>query len=54
MSAFCPHQSTLLGVGQSFLILFNDGSHLAVARVPAATTVLTETEKDRRLAQLGT
>ena len=32
--------------GQSFLILFDDGSHLAVARVPAATTVLTETEKD--------
>ena len=32
--------------GQSFLILFDDGSHLAVGRVPAATTVLTETEKD--------
>ena len=39
--------------GQSFLILFDDGSHPAVARsVPAAATALTESEKDRRLAQL--
>jgi len=38
--------------GHSFLILFDDGSHPAVARsVPAPATALTESEKDRRHAQ---
>jgi two-component system, chemotaxis family, CheB/CheR fusion protein len=41
------------GGGQSFLILFDDGSRPAVARsVSAAASALTESEKDRRLAQL--
>ena len=39
--------------GQSFLILFDDGSRPAVDRsVPAAASALTESDKDRRLAQL--
>ena len=39
--------------GQSFLILFDDGSRHAVDRSgPAAVSPLTESDKDRRLAQL--
>jgi two-component system CheB/CheR fusion protein len=38
---------------QSFLILFDDGTRLPVARsTPAAAPALTESEKDRRLAQV--
>ncbi len=38
---------------QSFLILFDDGTRLPVARsTPAAVPALTESEKDRRLAQV--
>ncbi len=45
----------LAGAGgrQSFLILFDDGSRPPVdRRLPTAVTALTESEKDRRLAQL--
>jgi two-component system CheB/CheR fusion protein len=38
---------------QSFLILFDDGTRLPVARItPAAAPLLTESEMDRRLAQV--
>jgi len=38
---------------QSFLILFDDGTRLPVARItPAAAPLLTESDKDRRLAQV--
>jgi two-component system, chemotaxis family, CheB/CheR fusion protein len=38
---------------QSFLILFDDGTRLPVARsTPAAVPLLTESEKDKRLAQV--
>ena len=41
------------GAGQAFLILFDDGSRAAVdRRMPAAASVLPESEKDRRLAEL--
>ncbi len=45
----------LAGAGgrQSFLILFDDGSRPPVdRRLPTAVTTLTESEKDKRLAQL--